>query len=117
MIVFLRRVGPNLTFNGRFDGGLGGCRPGGGIPASVPEGSRAVVLNMHRLISMDTSGLDALAQFHAAMERRGITLLLASVNEQPLGLMRRAGFEARLGPEQIINSVQDWPATLEGSRH
>lgn len=38
---------------------------------------------MHRLISMDTSGLDALAQRHRTLKRQGIGLVLANVNEQP----------------------------------
>ncbi|MEK8052338.1 SulP family inorganic anion transporter [Ideonella sp. DXS22W] len=77
------------------------------LPAQVPEGTRAVVLEMHRLISMDTSGLDALHQLHAALQRRGVALVLAHVNPQPLGLIRRSGFEAEIGAEQIVPSVAD----------
>ena len=77
------------------------------IAAAVPAGTRAVVLEMHRLISMDTSGLDALEQLHHALGKRGVALVLASVNEQPLGLMRRSGFEERLGAEHIVPSVAD----------
>jgi len=77
------------------------------LPAMIPEGTRALVLEMHRLISLDTSGLDALGQLHAAMKRRDIALVLANVNEQPLGLMRRSGFEAVLGAENIVPTVAD----------
>lgn len=67
------------------------------LPAQLPEGTRALVLDMHRLIAMDTSGLDALEQLHRALKRRGITLWLAELNEQPRSLMQRAGFSAQLG--------------------
>ena len=77
------------------------------IAAAVPAGTRAVVLEMHRLISMDTSGLDALEQLHHALDKQGVALVLASVNEQPLGLMRRSGFEARLGADHIVPQVAD----------
>ena len=80
------------------------------LPASVPAGCRAVVLDMHRLISMDTSGLDALEQLHAALHRRGVTLVLAALNEQPLGLIRRSGFAERLGDGCIVARPGDWPA-------
>jgi SulP family sulfate permease len=80
------------------------------LPEQVPEGTRAVVLEMHRLISMDTSGLDALVQLHAALQRREIALVLASVNPQPLGLIRRSGFEATIGAEAIVPGVEDLPA-------
>lgn len=72
------------------------------LPAQLPPGTRAVVLEMHRLISLDTSGLDALAQMHRTLKKQGIGLVLANVNEQPLSLMRRAGFAAVLGEESIV---------------
>lgn len=80
------------------------------LPARVPAGSHAVVLDMHRLISMDTSGLDALEQLHTALHRGGVTLVLAALNEQPLGLIRRSGFAERLGEGCIVSRPGDWPA-------
>ena len=75
------------------------------LPGQLPAGTRALVLEMHRLISLDTSGLDALAQMHRSLKRQGIALVLANVNEQPLSLMRRAGFAAALGEESIVPTV------------
>jgi SulP family sulfate permease len=75
------------------------------LPHQVAAGTRAVVLEMHRLISMDTSGLDALQQLHRTLQARSIALVLANVNEQPLSLIRRSGFEQILGPEQIVPTV------------
>jgi SulP family sulfate permease len=87
------------------------------IPERVPEGTRAVVLEMHRLVLLDTSGLDALEQLHRTLKKRGIALVLAHVNEQPLSLIRRSGFEADLGPEQIVPTVaaafDDSPADVQ----
>ncbi len=77
------------------------------LPERVPEGTRAVVLEMHRLVLLDTSGLDALQQLHRALKKRDVALVLAHVNEQPLGLIRRSGFEAELGPAQIVPTVSD----------
>ena len=71
----------------------------------VSTGTRAVVLEMHRLISIDTSGLDALQQLHRNLRRQGIALVLANVNEQPLSLIRRSGFEAILGADAIVPTV------------
>jgi SulP family sulfate permease len=75
------------------------------LPAQIEPHTRAVVLEMHRLISMDTSGLDALQQLHRSLQSRNVALVLANVNEQPLSLIRRSGFEAVLGPEQIVPTV------------
>jgi sulfate permease, SulP family len=88
------------------------------LEAQIAPGTRAVVLEMHRLISMDTSGLDALAQLHRKLKRRDIALVLANVNEQPLSLMRRAGFVAELGEDAIVPTAAaafGEPAVVSGS--
>jgi len=54
------------------------------------------------MLSMDTSGLDALAQCQRSLARRGVALFLAGVDAQPLSLIRRAGFEAELGAGRIV---------------
>ena len=82
------------------------------LPDALPAGTRAVVLDMQRLVLMDSSGLDALEQMHRTLQRQGIALVLANVNEQPLGLMRRSGFEAVLGADQIVPTVS---AALDGA--
>ena len=75
------------------------------LPGQLRAGTKALVLDMHRLISMDTSGLDALSQMHRALQRQGVALLLADVNEQPLSLMRRSGFQDQIGADCIVGTV------------
>jgi len=75
------------------------------LPARVDAATGCVVLDMHRLVSMDTSGLDALQQLQRTLAQRGAALVLARVNEQPLSLMRRAGFEQALGPGGVVAAV------------
>jgi SulP family sulfate permease len=75
------------------------------LEEQIAPGTRAVVLEMHRLISMDTSGLDALSQLQRKLKKQGTGLVLANVNEQPLSLMRRSGFAAELGEESIVPTV------------
>jgi sulfate permease, SulP family len=77
------------------------------LPAQLDADTRALVLDMHRLISMDTSGLDALEQLHRALKKRGVTLWLAALNEQPLSLMQRAGFGAELGEAAIVPTLAE----------
>jgi sulfate permease, SulP family len=82
------------------------------LQEQIEPGTRAVVLDMQRLVSMDTSGLDALEQLHRTLKRQGAALVLANVNEQPLSLVRRSGFEALLGAENIVPSLS---AALEAA--
>ncbi|WP_291008116.1 SulP family inorganic anion transporter [Hydrogenophaga sp.] len=55
-----------------------------------------VVLDATRLISLDTSGLDALESLHKAITKRGGRLEFVGLNEQPRSLMERSGFAERL---------------------
>jgi SulP family sulfate permease len=82
---------------------------GQGLPPTV----HAVVLEAHRLISMDTSGLDALAQLHRTLARQGVRLLLCDLNEQPRSLLRRSGFEGVIGAENVM---PDLAAALDAAR-
>jgi SulP family sulfate permease len=76
-----------------------------GMAEQLAADTRAVVLEMHRMVLLDTSGLDALKQLHRDLRKRDIALVLANVNEQPLSLIRRAGFEELLGAENIVPTV------------
>ena len=76
------------------------------LPAQVRPETRTVVLDMHRLVLLDASGLDALQQMHRTLTRRGVRLELAQVNEQPLSLIRRSGFAALLGDDAIAPTVE-----------
>ena len=84
------------------------------LPAQMPEGTRALVLDLHRLISMDTSGLDALEQLQRTLAKRGIALVFAAVNEQPRSLMQRAGFEAHVGEAAFVPTLADALQRLRG---
>jgi SulP family sulfate permease len=84
------------------------------LPERIEPGTRAVVLEMHRLISMDTSGLDALEQLHRTLNKREVALVLANVNEQPLGLIRRSGFDRVIGEDAIVPSIDEAFGSMPG---
>ena len=77
------------------------------LEARVPAGTRAVVLEMQRLVSMDASGLDALVQLHRGLQRRGVRLLLAELNEQPRSLVQRGGLAAALGEDGLAGTLAE----------
>ena len=77
------------------------------LPALVAAETRTVVLEMHRLVLVDTSGIAALQQLHRNLQRRGILLMLASVNEQPLSLIRRSGLATILGDAHIVRDLDE----------
>jgi len=66
-----------------------------------------LILEMHQLINLDTTGLEALESLHKLAVRNGGRLILASLNEQPLSLIKRSYFVDALGAENIAASLAD----------
>ena len=62
---------------------------------------RVLVLDLHQVINVDTTGLDMLDVVRKALEKRGAALVLCDANEQPLSLFRRSGFLERLGAPNL----------------
>jgi SulP family sulfate permease len=83
------------------------------LPDRLPESTRMLVLELHRLVSIDTSGLDALVQLRRTLARRDIGLILCEVNDQPLGLIHRSGHEGLLGHDKL---APDLTAALTRAR-
>ena len=75
------------------------------LPDRLHADTRVVVLEMHRLISVDTSGVDALVQLHRQLQRRGVRLIVAALNEQPRSLLTRSGFDTLLGEHGIAPTL------------
>ena len=75
------------------------------IGENLPSGTEAVILEMHQLVSIDSSGLDALQQLHRNLCRQGVRLLLCALNAQPMALVRQAEFDAVLGLENLHPDV------------
>ncbi|MBX3590206.1 MAG: sulfate permease [Burkholderiaceae bacterium] len=64
-----------------------------------------VVLELHQVINLDTTGLDALRSLHRMLQRRGGRLVIAEPNEQPLSLMRRSGFVDEIGERSVFDEL------------
>jgi SulP family sulfate permease len=72
------------------------------LASRVQPGTRTVVLEMQRLVSMDTSGLDALRQLRRELAQHGTTLVLTGAERQPLSLLQRSGFDQELGSGNML---------------
>ena len=79
------------------------------VGENLPAGTKAVILEMHQLVSIDSSGLDALQQLHRQLRRQNVRLALCALNAQPLALMRQAEFDAVLG---VNNLHVDVPSAI-----
>ena len=75
-------------------------------------GADVMVLDLHQLINLDTTGLDALQSLHRSLIKRGERLVLVGTNTQPLSLMQRAGFASALGEEALFDDLDSALAAI-----
>ena len=58
---------------------------------------KIMILDMLQVITIDTSGLDALRQLHRNLAKKASTLIVCNANSQTLSLMTRSGFLDEIG--------------------
>jgi SulP family sulfate permease len=73
--------------------------PGGTSP-------RVLVLDLHKVINLDSTCLDMLESLRRGLAKRGATLVLCDANEQPLSLLKRTGFIDRLGLDNLARDLE-----------
>jgi SulP family sulfate permease len=79
-----------------------------GLAEQLPADCRELLLDMQLLVSMDSSGLDALAQLQRALARQGRRLTLCGFNPQPASLIKRGGLALALGEDGIHADLAAW---------
>ncbi|OMG52904.1 sodium-independent anion transporter [Azonexus hydrophilus] len=70
--------------------------------AGHPE---VVILDMNRLVQLDTTGLEGLENLHDKLAKRGCTLILCGLNSQPGSLLYRAGFIDEIGDDNVCPDI------------
>jgi len=66
-----------------------------------------VILDMDKVINIDTTGLDILQTLHRNLKKRGAELILCDLNSQPGSLVFRSGFLDELGDENIVSNITE----------
>lgn len=99
-----RRVGVWRAFGSLFFGSIGKIEALAASPQPLPD---VVVLDMHQVINLDTTGLDALQALHRVIRAEGGELILVAPNRQPMSLMTRAGFIRQLGRANVHRHLDD----------
>lgn len=72
-----------------------------------------LILEMHQVINLDTTGLDFLQNLHRTLHEEGRHLVLAGLNDQPSSLVRRSGFLFTLSEQNVVH---DLPSALARAR-
>lgn len=66
---------------------------------------KVVIIRMRGVPAMDISALRSLKNIHNVCKKRGITLVLSHVQEQPKSMMEKAGFAAEVGEENFCANI------------
>ncbi len=98
-----RSVGVWQAYGSIFFGSISKLEAITATPQPLPD---IVVLDLHRVITMDTTGLDALQTLHNHILEHGHRLIVCGANRQPTSLMNRAGFLEELGKGNCFESLE-----------
>lgn len=66
-----------------------------------------VILEMHQVINLDSTGLDAIEALHHALGEEGSQLVLAGLTAQPLSIIRRSGFIHDIGEANLALDMNE----------
>ena len=66
---------------------------------------KVMILELHQLISLDTTGVDALLSLYKRLRKKGSRLVLCGANEQPASLLVRSGFAHTIGEPNILPTL------------
>jgi SulP family sulfate permease len=74
---------------------------------ALPPTTRVIVLRMRDVPVIDASGIAALESFMMQCKIRKVTLILSEIREQPRKALRKYGFIANLGTNNLKDTVEE----------
>ncbi len=80
---------------------------------STKDYTRALILRMRSVPSLDVTALMALDELYERCAKANITLILSHVNPQPLAVMEKQGFAAKVGEANFCAHIDDALARAE----
>ena len=71
----------------------------------VDESAKCLVLRMRAVPALDSTAMNALTALTKTCESKGVTIVFSHVNEQPMKVMKKAGFVALAGEENFCPNI------------
>ena len=72
---------------------------------AVKDHAKCLILRMRSVPALDSTALNAMTDLYKNCEKRGITLILSHVNQQPMKVMEKAGFAQKVGQENFGENI------------
>ncbi len=77
------------------------------------EGIKVVILRMRNVPALDSTAMRVLNEIYSTCKKSDLTLILSHTNEQPLSVMKKAGFYDELGEENFLPNIDEALAYAE----
>lgn len=74
---------------------------------AVKDHVKCLILRMRSVPALDSTALNAMTDLYKNCEKRGITLILSHVNQQPMKVMEKAGFTQKIGKENFCENIDE----------
>jgi SulP family sulfate permease len=75
--------------------------------AELEEWPKVLILRLHLVTAMDSTGLNALESIVERMRQHGSTVILSGIHQQPLQMLRKSGFIEVIGRENFCATFDD----------
>ena len=73
----------------------------------IKEGVTTIILRMRNVPALDATAMRALYEIYRTCKASGLNLILLHTNEQPLSVMKKAGFYDELGAENFRDNIDE----------
>ena len=75
------------------------------LQISPKEGTRVLVIRMRSVSAIDATAMHNLETLYEDCQSRGVQMIMSHVNEQPMRVIRKAGFDKKLGKENFCAHI------------
>lgn len=101
------RVLPEHTIVYEISGPMFFASAGKILQISPKEDTKALVLRMRSVSTIDATAMRNLEFLYEDCRNRGVQLIMSHVNEQPMKVIHKAGFDQKLGEDNFCAHIDD----------
>ncbi len=101
------RILPEHTLVYEISGPMFFASAGKILQISPKEDTKALVLRMRSVSTIDATAMRNLELLYEDCSSRGVQLVMSHVNEQPMKVIHKAGFDKKLGAENFCAHIDD----------
>ncbi|MDE6606349.1 MAG: STAS domain-containing protein [Lachnospiraceae bacterium] len=74
---------------------------------TLDDKDNCLILRMRSVSAIDATAMHSLEELYEKCQKRNIQIILSHVNEQPLRVMQKAGFDKKIGKENMCVHIDD----------